>query len=800
MTEKEPVTQDELDKLIQERIEEKKEEIKKEAKQELRQEIQKQNNKEKHKNSRKPEEKKRKNDEEGVSRRDFMKTLGLGTAGAAGLAMTSNAAGLNLSEDRIESVTGEIEVDDGDVNMQGNQIDGENGKINFGAGNLDIIAYSGSDFVIYDDDIDYIIRAKQEGDVEIPNGDLKVGHNALEGEEAEFTLEDQSGNTGLKLSNGDLLIDDENNNNLFKLQNNGDFKIEKGLLGNVKLNDIGGKLNDYAIVEEKNKTGSWAQPLAATTYLIVAPYESDRWDGSRGKIWGMGEYRQTLGKIEWQAKNGSSNWAHGFWIQYNLHSDRNHPPKIERKVVEYNGNDHMAIEIGPAGSDWHRWQEVYAEGATTGDFSEEDLILIESSEVSNVRNWKEIEDYSQFTRASMGGKEGFTIEDGNFGIGTNAPDHGLELSGNQFTSSAFIQTRSSDDSRPGTKRFQKSRGTIEEPEILDENDRIGAIQFDGYDGSEYQRGAAITSNIEGSVDEGEMPMNLEFRTRAQGESTHNTRMVLTDEGNLQLNEGQAIQDDNENDRLLVRSWDTHMRAPDGSAGISVEDTRTRIRADEDRNIIFRDLESSSFNALEYKSSSIAPGTLELTNADLDMQDNDVKKARSFSKSLDGNEVYKEEILEAFSESRDTMDEVFTVNASTWDAARISFYMPRADDANEMYVRLNDVTSVYRTTLLEGGNTITEEEGDRWFILRNMADRPYMGSFVVTLANEAIGRPQISREQLGARTRYSDDAHLINGSQGGGGSSALSGGDEDIRIWTDNDLVIKGYVEGLRWST
>lgn len=60
--------------------------------------------------------------------------------------------------------------------------------------------------------------------------------------------------------------------------------------------------------------------------------------------------------------------------------------------------------------------------------------------------------------------------------------------------------------------FSMANGTIGSPSILADNDEVSFLDFYGYDGNSFDIGAAITVHVDGSVSDGNVPMEIDFQT------------------------------------------------------------------------------------------------------------------------------------------------------------------------------------------------------------------------------------------------------------------------------------------------
>jgi len=94
--------------------------------------------------------------------------------------------------------------------------------------------------------------------------------------------------------------------------------------------------------------------------------------------------------------------------------------------------------------------------------------------------------------------------------------------------------------------------------------------------------------------------------------------------NLELPTDRSIEDDQGNNRFSLNSGDTVINNEAGRQAILLRDgSRHRIEAYSDTPLIIRDNEGD-FQGIRYNTNSSSPGTLQLTNADLDINTNSIK--------------------------------------------------------------------------------------------------------------------------------------------------------------------------------
>jgi hypothetical protein len=94
-------------------------------------------------------------------------------------------------------------------------------------------------------------------------------------------------------------------------------------------------------------------------------------------------------------------------------------------------------------------------------------------------------------------------------------------------------TRTANDQFASSIIFAKTRSTGNT--IVQNNDIVGLLSFQGSDGSEFVECASITGNIDGTPGANDMPGRLVFSTTADGASTPTERMRITSAGDVAIN-------------------------------------------------------------------------------------------------------------------------------------------------------------------------------------------------------------------------------------------------------------------------
>ena len=126
---------------------------------------------------------------------------------------------------------------------------------------------------------------------------------------------------------------------------------------------------------------------------------------------------------------------------------------------------------------------------------------------------------------------------GNVGIATNNPEQTLHVHGDALIEDAVgnhltIRTTVSNGNDPNF-RFEKARGGGT-PAIVQNGDDCGDLAWRGYDGDNYETGADILGEVEGTPGDDDMPMRLTFKTRSAGADSAQGRLRISADGTVSL--------------------------------------------------------------------------------------------------------------------------------------------------------------------------------------------------------------------------------------------------------------------------
>jgi hypothetical protein len=117
-------------------------------------------------------------------------------------------------------------------------------------------------------------------------------------------------------------------------------------------------------------------------------------------------------------------------------------------------------------------------------------------------------------------------------LGTNiTPNIQVNAEGGDSASISLNHARSNNNGIP-TVFFNKAFGDLTTPLAVNDSALLGAIVFNGYDGTNYIGGAQIRSETDGTVGTNDMPARLEFLTTADGASSPTERMRITSAGSV----------------------------------------------------------------------------------------------------------------------------------------------------------------------------------------------------------------------------------------------------------------------------
>ena len=109
----------------------------------------------------------------------------------------------------------------------------------------------------------------------------------------------------------------------------------------------------------------------------------------------------------------------------------------------------------------------------------------------------------------------------------------FQIEGTAYTDSAMLIVRNSNNANDGGIVIGKTRGTtVGSNTIVQANDSLGEISFQGADGSGLVSSVEIKAEVDGTPGSNDMPGRLVFSTTADGASSPTERMVIDSSGNV----------------------------------------------------------------------------------------------------------------------------------------------------------------------------------------------------------------------------------------------------------------------------
>jgi len=120
-----------------------------------------------------------------------------------------------------------------------------------------------------------------------------------------------------------------------------------------------------------------------------------------------------------------------------------------------------------------------------------------------------------------------------FNTTTVAPRFQVELAASDNLNRFISVTSNNSDTGGAALLLAKSRGTtVGAVTIVQNDDQIGAISFQGADGVDMVEAARVYSHVDGTPGSNDMPGSLRFATTADGSSSSTERMRITQAGTV----------------------------------------------------------------------------------------------------------------------------------------------------------------------------------------------------------------------------------------------------------------------------
>ena len=128
---------------------------------------------------------------------------------------------------------------------------------------------------------------------------------------------------------------------------------------------------------------------------------------------------------------------------------------------------------------------------------------------------------------------------------------------------SFTSYTSGDDYAGGIILAKSRSGTVGVHTVVQDGDQLGTIWFEGSDGTDFERGAAIVGEVDGTPGDNDMPGALSFRTSADGSHSPTQRARITSDGRVLINSSVSRNIGTNISRML------QIESSGGGAGIAV---------------------------------------------------------------------------------------------------------------------------------------------------------------------------------------------------------------------------------------
>jgi len=123
---------------------------------------------------------------------------------------------------------------------------------------------------------------------------------------------------------------------------------------------------------------------------------------------------------------------------------------------------------------------------------------------------------------------------GYFGIGTSDPQQQLHLAKEGANGGIWFQVHSNTGTNHGIFNFNRARGTLASPTAVQSGDNLGSFRFNGHDGTAIGAGSQIIGRASENWSVGNHGSDLNFFTVANGATTTTQRMIIGNDGILNL--------------------------------------------------------------------------------------------------------------------------------------------------------------------------------------------------------------------------------------------------------------------------
>jgi hypothetical protein len=147
--------------------------------------------------------------------------------------------------------------------------------------------------------------------------------------------------------------------------------------------------------------------------------------------------------------------------------------------------------------------------------------------------------FTTFTSGSSQTERARIDSSGRLLVGTSSPrswsgvTSNIQLEGTDFNASSISQTLNSNNDNGAYLALNKSRGTSNGSQtVVQSGDQVGAIYFNGADGSSLRQAARIEAIVDGTPGASDMPGRLVFSTTSDGAAVSTERLRIANDGKM----------------------------------------------------------------------------------------------------------------------------------------------------------------------------------------------------------------------------------------------------------------------------
>jgi len=174
---------------------------------------------------------------------------------------------------------------------------------------------------------------------------------------------------------------------------------------------------------------------------------------------------------------------------------------------------------------------------------------------------------------------------------------------------SFTSYTSSDQYAGGVILAKSRSGSVGNHTVVQDGDQLGVIWFEGSDGTDFERGAAIVGEVDGTPGDNDMPGALSFRTTPDGSTSLTERMRIKSDGKVGINESSPlgklhVKEGDSGVTALTTSADTLILEAAGNAGMSIATPNTNTGY-----LAFADPEDNNVGMVVYRHGGSYPNSM-----------------------------------------------------------------------------------------------------------------------------------------------------------------------------------------------